>query len=581
MDYLTLVEFYDKLEKTSKRLKKTHILSQLFKKTPNEDLEFIAFLVQGRIFPPWDKKEIGISSRIIIKVLSSVTGESPSNIENLWRNLGDLGEVAKELIQKNKQRTLTTHKLTVKKVIENLRKLSSLEGKGTVTRKIQLVSELLTSANPLEAKFIIKNILGTLRVGVAEGILRDAIVWTFFGEKIKFKYNEKENTFEVNREEYQKYIDEVQKAHDLTNDFAKVMLTAKKSLKDLSKIKIQPGKPLNTMLYQKAEDIKDAFKAVGKPCAFEYKYDGIRLQLSKDEKGNIILFTRRLEDVSEQFPEVIDYVKKHIKGKEFILESEAVSYDPKTKKYLSFQNISQRIKRKYNIHEIAKKFPVEINIFDIMYYEGKNLLNTPFKERRKILEEIITPKKLKLRLAKQLITDNEKKAQEFFNESLAKGEEGVMAKNLDGLYKPGSRVGYGVKIKPSADTFDLVIVKAEWGEGKRSKWLSSFTISCKNNNEFLEIGKVSTGLKEKSEGVSFEELTNLLKPLIIKEQGRNVSVKPEIIIEVGYAEIQKSPTYSSGYALRFPRFISLRIDKNLSEVTTLEDINSDYKKQKK
>jgi DNA ligase-1 len=581
MDYLTLVEFYDKLEKTSKRLKKTHILSQLFKKTPNEDLEFIAFLVQGRIFPPWDKKEIGISSRIIIKVLSSVTGESPSNIENLWRNLGDLGEVAKELIQKNKQRTLTTHKLTVKKVIENLRKLSSLEGKGTVTRKIQLVSELLTSANPLEAKFIIKNILGTLRVGVAEGILRDAIVWTFFGEKIKFKYNEKENTFEVNREEYQKYIDEVQKAYDLTNDFAKVMLTAKKSLKDLSKIKIQPGKPLNTMLYQKAEDIKDAFKAVGKPCAFEYKYDGIRLQLSKDEKGNIILFTRRLEDVSEQFPEVIDYVKKHIKGKEFILESEAVSYDPKTKKYLSFQNISQRIKRKYNIHEIAKKFPVEINIFDIMYYEGKNLLNTPFKERRKILEEIITPKKLKLRLAKQLITDNEKKAQEFFNESLAKGEEGVMAKNLDGLYKPGSRVGYGVKIKPSADTFDLVIVKAEWGEGKRSKWLSSFTISCKNNNEFLEIGKVSTGLKEKSEGVSFEELTNLLKPLIIKEQGRNVSVKPEIIIEVGYAEIQKSPTYSSGYALRFPRFISLRIDKNLSEVTTLEDINSDYKKQKK
>lgn len=582
MDYLDLVEVFEKLEKTSKRLEKTHILSNLLKKTQKEDVEYIIYLVQGRIFPQWDQREIGMSSRLIIKVLSSVTGDSSNEIEKLWGKEGDLGNVAFILIEKNKQRTLTRNTLTVKKVMENLRKLAELEGKGTVNKKIQLVSELLTSAKPIEAKFIVKNILGILRIGIAEGILRDAIVWAFFDKEINFDYDEKENNFVVDREKYNYYVEKVQRAYDLTSDYSKVALIIKtKGADELAKEKLTPGNPINVMLYQKAENIEDAFKIVGKPCAFEYKYDGIRLQISNDNKNNILIFTRRLEDVTKQFPEVVEYVKKYIKADNFIIDSEAVGYNPKTNKYLPFQSISQRIKRKYDIKEMSKKFPVELNIFDIIYCNGKNLLNETFKERRKILEKITKQEKLKLVLANQLITEDKNEAEKFFKESLAQGEEGVMAKNLDGIYKPGSRVGYGVKIKPKADTFDLVIVKAEWGEGKRSKWLTSYTVACRHNDDLLEIGKVSTGLKEKEEGVTFEYMTQLLKPLIKEEKGKNVTVKPEIIIEVGYSEIQKSPTYSSGYALRFPRVIQLRPDRSVKDIYDLDDIKKEYNKQRK
>ncbi|MDP6642062.1 MAG: ATP-dependent DNA ligase [Candidatus Nanoarchaeia archaeon] len=582
MDYLTLVEVFEKLEKTSKRLEKTFILSKLLKKTNKEDLEYIIYLVQGRIFPQWDRREMGLSSKLIIKVLNSVTGDSNDDIENIWSREGDLGKVAFILIQKNKQRTLHRQELTVKKVIENLRKLAGLEGKGTVNKKIQLVSELLTSANPLEAKFIIKNILGTLRIGIAEGIVRDGIVWTYFDKEIGFNYNEKENKIDVEREKYNFYVDLVQRAYDITNDYSRVALTIKtKGIEGLSKEKLSPGSPINVMLYPKAEDIEDAFNTIGKPCAFEYKYDGIRLQISKENNGNINIFTRRLENVTKQFPEVVDFVKRYIKAKSFIIDSEAVGYNPKTKKYLPFQSISQRIKRRYDIDSMSKKFPVEVNIFDIIYYNDKNLLNEQFKERRKILEKITKQIKLRLVLAKQLVTGDVKKAEKFYKEALTKGEEGLMAKNLEGIYKPGSRVGYGAKIKPTADSFDLIIVKAEWGEGKRSKWLTSYTIACNHDGELLELGKVSTGLKEKGEGITFDQMTKLLQPLIKEEKGRNIIVKPEIVIEVGYSEIQKSPTYSSGYALRFPRVVMLRPDRSKKDIYTLEDIKKAYNKQKK
>jgi DNA ligase-1 len=525
---------------------------------------------------------MGLSSRLIIKVLNSVTGDSNEEIEELWSKEGDLGKVAFILIKKNKQRTLHQQELTVKKVIGNLRKLAELEGKGTVNKKIQLVAELLTSANPLEAKFIIKNVLGTLRIGIAEGIVRDAIVWTYFDKEIDFDYNEKENKIDVEREKYNIYVDKVQRAYDLTNDYSRIALTIKtKGIKGLSKEKLSPGNPINVMLYPKAEDIEDALNIVGKPCAFEFKYDGIRLQISKKGNGEINIFTRRLEEVTKQFPEIVDFVKKYINAESFIIDSEAVGYNPKTKRYLPFQSISQRIKRKYDIEDIAKKFPVELNIFDIVYYNNQDLLNKPFKERRVILEKITKQTKLKLVLAKQLITSDKKLAKKFFKEALDEGEEGVMAKNLEGVYKPGSRVGYGVKVKPTADSFDLVIVKAEWGEGKRSRWLTSYTIACDHNGELLELGKVSTGLKEKSEGVTFDQMTKLLQPLIKEEKGRQIIVNPEIVIEVGYSEIQKSPTYSSGYALRFPRVIMLRPDRSKKDIYTLEDIKKAYNKQKK
>ncbi len=579
MDYSELAEVYDHLESTSKRLEKTWIVSRLLKRTGKEDLPQITLLLQGRIFPQWYEGKIGVAAKTVIKALSLSTGAKADDINSEWSRIGDLGRVSEKLVKGKKQATLFSGRLDVSKVYNNLRKLPELEGEGSVDQKVQLISELLTSAKPMEARYIVRTVLEDLRVGVADGTMRDAIAWAFFEDEICLNYdNEKKTISPESREEYNRYIDAVQNAYDMCNDFSVVAGAAmEEGIEGLKNIRLVVGKPVKVMLFQKAEGIKDAFERVGKPAAFEYKYDGFRLNVhKKDDK--IILFTRRLEDVTRQFPEVVEYVRKNVKGSSFILDAEAVGYDPETGDYLPFQSISQRIKRKYSIKEMAERFPVELNVFDILSFEGKNLMREPFRKRRKQIESMTTEEQGKIVLAKQIITSDPGEAEEFYKESLGRGEEGVMAKNLEGIYKPGSRVGYGVKIKPVMETLDLVIVGAEWGTGKRSGWLSSFSIACRDDStgELLEIGKVGTGIKElEGSGVTFERLTNLLKPLITEEHAREVKIRPAVVIEINYEEIQKSPTYSSGFALRFPRLVRIRDDRgpdDASSLSTVEDL---------
>jgi len=555
MKYKELVKLYQALESTTKKLKKIEILSNFLKEADKEDLASVVYLVQGNVYPQSSSEKIGMSSRLILKVIAISTGNNEKTIEDLWRKKGDLGKVASELISKKSQHTLTRHDLTLSKVIENLRKLSTLQGQGTVNKKIGLVAELLSNADPDESKFIVNTVLETLRIGVAEGIINDSIAKAF-----------------------DKDPKEIKKSYDLTGDYGEVALNTKTGNLDYSKINI--GRPLKVMLGPKVENVNEAFEALGKPIQAEFKLDGFRLQIHK-KNDEIKLFTRSLEDVTKQFPDVINYIKTHIKGKNFILDAEAVGYNPKTGKYLPFQAISQRIKRKYDIDIIAKAYPVEVNVFDVLSYESKTLINNVLKERRALLEKIIKQEKGKIILTKKLISDDEKELIRFYKESLNSGNEGLMLKNLNSIYKPGRYVDGWVKLKSVLEPLDLVIVKAEWGEGKRSNWLSSYTVACKNGKDFLEVGKVSTGLKEKTEGLTFNQLTKELRPLIIEQEGRQVNVKPKIIVEVAYEEIQKSPTYDSGYALRFPRILRLRDDKGLDDINTFNDIEMYYKKQKK
>jgi DNA ligase 1 len=578
MKYLALSEIYQQLESTSKRLEKTFILSKLLKKTGIDDIEKIVRLVQGRVFPPWDETKIGVSDRLVIKAISIATGATAEKIEREWKNIGDLGEVAEKLVLKKSQATLFTKELTVNKVFNNIKSLAEIGGAGSVDQKVKAIAELLSSAAPLEARYVVRTILEDLRVGVGSGSIRDALVWAFFEKQAKIHYNDEEKSITPeNREEYNKIVDSVQRAFDLKADFAEIArLLLEKGEDAFKDLELKPGNPVNVMLYQKAKDLEDAFERVGKPCALEYKYDGFRMLIHKNGK-NIKLYTRRLEEVSAQFPEAVRYAEEFIKADNYIIDSEAVGFDPKSGKYQPFQSVSQRIKRKYDIEKLSKELPVELNIFDVLFLEGKNMLNEPYLNRRKALEKIIHSKEKKLVLANQIITDDLDKAKKFYEEALKAGEEGVMAKNLEGLYQPGSRVGFGVKVKPVMESLDLAIVGAEWGQGKRSGWLTSFVIACRSGNKFLEIGKVGTGIKElEAEGVSFEELTNKLKPLVITEDGKTVAIKPSVIIEVNFEEIQKSPTYSSGYALRFPRFIRLREDKPLNEVSDLEQVEELY-----
>jgi len=581
MKYLELASAYKELESTSKRLRKTLVISQLLKKTKESDLEKVIMLLQGRVFTQQDERDTGVAAKIVIKAIATASGYPTNKIENEWRKIGDLGEVTEKLISGKTQNTLFSEELTLKIVFESLQKLATMEGQGSVDQKVKLIAKLLSIAEPLEAKYVIRTALGELRVGVAKGTLRDAVAWAYL-EGIEINYDEEKDSINPdNRDKYNKLILTVQEALDKTNDFLTVAKAAKMGLSELQKIKLKVGTPISVMLGPKARTLAEAFKIVGRPAAIEYKYDGFRMLVNKI-KDKVIIFTRRLDDVTKQFPEVKDFVIKNVRAETCMIDCEAAGYDSKTGKYTAFQSISQRIKRKYDIEKLAKQFPVELNVFDILYLNGKDLLNTPFNERRKIIEKIINEEDKKIVLAKQIIVDNEEDAKKFFDESVNLGNEGIMFKKLNGIYKPGSRVGYMVKYKASMDPLDVVIIGAEWGEGKRSGWLTSFSVACQSDGDYLELGKVGTGLKEKrEEGLSFDEMTEILKPLITEEKGREVKVKPNVVVSILFDEIQKSPSYSSGYALRFPRFVVLRTDRSPEDIISVDELEDLFFEQKK
>jgi len=564
MQYLKLAELYKEISSTTKRLEKTKILSKFLQFLSDKDKE-VLYLLLGDIYPEYDERRIGISNQLAIKAISKATGTDSKKIIHEWKSIGDLGQVAEKFTLNKKQSTLISHVLTTEKVLDNLRKLPALEGKGTVDKKISLITELLTSAKPIEALYLIRTLIGDLRIGIQESTIREAIGSAFFEND--------ENSSEI-----------VQRAIDKANDLAIVFEIAKKGkIKALEKISLEIGKPIKAMLAQKVATIKDGFDALGSPCAIEYKYDGFRLLIHK-KNDQVILFTRSLENVTKQFPEVVEYILKYVKGNSFILDSEAVGFDKKTKEYKPFQAISQRIKRKYHIEKLQKELPVEINVFDILYYNGNSQLNEPFEKRANLVRKIITDNPYKIIASKMMITGDEKKAEEFYKKALKDNQEGIMMKNLKAEYKPGRRVGHMLKVKPEEKDLDLVITGAEYGAGKRKGWMSSFILSCKGEQkgEYLEIGKVGTGIKEKSEeGLSFDELTKLLTPLITKEKGKTVEIKPKIIVSVTYQEIQKSPNYQSGFALRFPRVTMIREDKPLSEIADLEEVKKDFEAQKR
>ncbi|MEJ2267586.1 MAG: ATP-dependent DNA ligase [Nanoarchaeota archaeon] len=566
MRYKKLAELYEDISSTTKRLEKIKILSKFLRLLDKSDDE-VLYLLLGDIYPEYDEKRIGISNQLVIKALSKSTGNDKKIIVKEWKSIGDLGKVAEKLTKNKKQSTLHNHILTTEKVLDNFRKLPELEGKGTVNKKMSLISELLTSASSIEALYLVRTLIGDLRIGVKESTVRESMASAFFGGDKDAKRK-------------------IQDAIDKSNDIAEVFKFAKKgNLKELDKISMEIGKPIKVMLAQKAATIKEGFKAVGKPCAVEYKYDGFRMLIHK--KGNDIkLFTRRLENVTKQFPDVVEHIKKYVKGKDFILDSEAVGYDKKTKKYQPFQHISQRIRRKYHIDKLVKELPVEINVFDILYYGNKSLLNEPFKKRTELIRKIIKNHPYKIIHSRQIITSNEKTAEKFYKRALKDNQEGIMFKKLDAIYQPGSRVGHMLKLKPEERDLDLVIIGAEYGTGKRSGWMSSFILACKGKKkgEYLEIGKMGTGIKELSsegDGITFKELTEILTPLITKEKGKKVEIKPKIVVSVTYQEIQRSPNYNSGWALRFPRFTALRPDRNASDAATLEEVEKDFANQKR
>jgi len=559
-----LAEIYEKLERVPSKLKKTEILTELFSKTPVEDLPTVVLLCQGIVYPKYHMMELGVAVQMMIRAIAKATGFSTDQIEKKFKQTGDLGLTAEECVKSKKQSTLMKKKLTLDFVFNNLKKLATIVGEGSQERKLNMISELIVSAKPKEARYIVRTILEELRIGAAEGIIRNSIIQAFFKTDVK--------------EEKEKISAIVEYAWNITTDFGEVAKIAKEDgIEGLKKIRIKLGRPIQVMLGEKVETIKELFDEFGE-MAIEKKYDGARIQIQK-QSDKIWLFTRREEEVTKQFPDLVELCKKCLKADECIVEGELLGINAKNYSPLPFQVLSQRIHRKYDIERMTKEIPIQMNLFDIVFLEGNVLLKKPFRERRKILEKLVKIIPNKFQIAEQIITGDQKEAEKFYKKALDDKHEGVMMKVLESPYVFGRHVGTMYKLKPIMETLDLVIIGATWGEGTRTSWLTSYILACRDpdTGKLLECGMMSTGLSEEE----YKQMTETLKPLIISEKGRTVKVKPKIVLEVGYSEIQKSTNYSSGFALRFPRFLRIRPEKGIEEVDTIERVGELYKSQGK
>ncbi len=554
MKYSELAELYRRLEKTTLKTLKTKFVADFLKKTPDELLEIVPYLILGKVFPDWDERELGVGEKLLIKAVSMATGVPEKEIEDSVKDTGDLGESVALALKKKKQKSFFSQPLTIKRVYDTFVKVAEASGEGSQDRKMKYLANLFMDAQPEEGKYIARTVLGTMRTGVAEGILRDAIAEAF---KVKPEL--------------------VERAYMLTSDFGYVAKVAKlEGNEGLSKVSIQIGKPIRPMLAQNAASVKDALMEMGGEAAFEIKYDGARVQIHRDG-DRVIIYSRRLENVTRSIPEIVEAVKASLKPSKVIVEGELVAVGEGGRPR-PFQYVLRRFRRKYNIEEMIEKIPLELNLFDILYVDGESLIDTEFVERRKKLEESVEESE-KIKIAGQLVTKNVDEAEEFYKRALELGHEGLMAKRLDAVYEPGNRGKKWLKIKPTMENLDLVIIGAEWGEGRRAHLLGSFLVAAYDpeNDEFLPVGKVGSGFTDED----LVEFTKMLKPLIVREEGKFVEIQPKVVIEVTYQEIQKSPKYKSGFALRFPRYVALREDKSPEEADTIERVAQLYELQEK
>ncbi|MDD4354254.1 MAG: ATP-dependent DNA ligase [Candidatus Nanoarchaeia archaeon] len=536
-----LVIVFDNLSKTSKRLELTEILSNFFKKLKCEEIGFITLLCMGKIFPASEGKELGMASNLMIDAIALASGSEKNEVKKQWNIYGDIGETAKKCMSKKKQVSLIIKELSIKELKEVLYKLPEISGKGSSDLKLKLVSKLLSMTDSLGAMYLTRIMIGSMRTGVGQGVIRDALAKAFNAKP-----------------------EDVERAYNLCADYSIVASKVCSNPELIINPKIILFSPINMMLFLKAQSVKEAFERVGRPARIEVKYDGMRAQIHKKD-NEIQIFTRNLDNVSNQFPDAIQLVKECVTANTIIFECEIVGFSPKTNKPLAFQFLSKRIKRKYEIETAIKEIPIKMFCFDLLLLDDKNYLDEKFIDRHEALKKSINENN-NIMLAKGIITKEDSEAEKLFNEGI-KEQEGVMFKSLIAPYSPGARVGHGVKLKSHMKELDLVITEAYYGKGRRKDWFGSFTLSCYDteNDKYLTIGKLGTGFSDEQ----LKEMNELVKKSIISKDDEKVILSPNIVVEVEYEEIQKSPTYSSGYALRFPRLVRIRYDKKPDEASNL------------
>jgi DNA ligase-1 len=559
MEYESLVAVYDELDSTASTDEKTAILAELFAGADDDHLPILVTLARGNPFADWESQELGVSTSLTKEAIEKATGIPDERLEDWWRETGDLGDAAERAVAERTQQTLVSTTLDVRSVHEALREVAEYEGEGSQGRRIDAIARLLSDASPAAARYLVRTVVGAMRLGVGEGTVRDAIAAAFL---------EPDDD------------DLVERAHQVTNDFRVVATAAKEDgTEGLAALDVELFRPIKVMLAEKAESIEaglDDVAATREDVLIEYKVDGIRTQIHVDG-DEIRLYTRRLEDVTEQFPDVVAAVRESVTADACILEGEIVGYDPEHRDVLPFQELSRRVKRKYEIEAMAEEIPVVVHLFDAIYREGTSLLDAPLRDRIDALEGAFDPVEWAIERVPHERPASVAGAEAFYERALADGHEGLMAKNLAAAYQPGTRVGYVMKLKPVMDPLDLVVVRAKYSEGRRSNRLGRLYLACRDpeTDEFLEVGRMSTGFTDEE----LAEVTERLEPHVESVDGREVQLTPEVVLEVAYEEVQTSPEYGSGFALRFPRFEAFRDDLAPGDVDTIDTVRERYESQ--
>ncbi len=586
MDYIILAETFQKIESTTKRLEITDYIVDLLKKTDENNIEKVVLLMQGRIAPDYLGIELGMADKLAIKAISQIYGITEKTIEEEYQKTGDLGIATENLAKNKRQKTLFELEeqiLTVEKVFENFKKIAELSGEKSQDKKVSLLGELLNYAKPIEARYIVRTVTGKLRLGVADATILDALAIAF-GETKEMR-------------------DVVEKAYNIHPDLGFIAKTLfKEGIEGVKKIKVEPGIPIKVMLAERLPSLEEILEKMGGKAAFEYKYDGIRMQ-PHVTKNFVKIYSRRMENLTEQFPDITKAIKIAVGDHEVILDGEGVPVNIETGELLPFQAVSHRRGRKYEIEKVAEEVPVVLFLFDILYLDGNELLSLPYLKRKEILESVVKEND-RIKFANRIISGDKNEIRKFFEKSIEDGCEGLVAKNISeqSIYRAGAREFLWIKFKRDyeaivEDTFDLVVVGAFAGHGQRAGTYGALLMAAYDPEKdlFVTVCKLGSGFTE-------DNLTSIRKILdnykIEHRHGRVSSLVepdywfiPSLVLEVKGAELTLSPLHTccmdsiekgSGISIRFPRFTgNFRFDKKPEDATTTNEIIEEYKNQKK
>ncbi len=546
---MSFAELCQRVEGVSGSLEKVDLVAAFLKNLDDDELAVASGFIMGDLFSPSMDLVMGVGPSILYEAMARACGCSTERISDMLRATGDPGLVASASVDKKKPigfaAFIKDEPLSIKEVYQRLVAVARASGKGSQDAKVKNLQYLFSQATPLEAQYIARLAIEDMRIGIGEGGVRDAIAQAFSQDASK-----------------------VERAYNLTNDIGLVAVNARKGT--LADLNVLINHPIKMMLAQVGEGISASMQELGS-AAIEWKYDGARVQIHKDGK-RVRIFSRRLEDVTRSLPEIVRLAQE-VRADKAILDGEVVAIG-KDSRPLAFQEILKRFRRKYNVEKQAKETPLHLFLFDLIYLDGQSTVDLPLTRRRELLEGIADPSIL----ADQVISDSVQRAEEIYHQALEKGHEGLILKNSMSVYAPGKRGKNWLKIKPVMETLDLAVIGAKWGEGRRASFLGSYRLACLDEatSKLQDIGWVATGLTDEA----LAELTELFRELILVQNGMEVELKPAVIFEVAYEEIQKSQSYSSGYALRFPRLVRVRDDKSLEEADSLERVESLYRVQR-